>query len=142
MLKEKLSNKKNSSTKKLATKDAVSESKKKQRATINAIKKEQLFDGIFAQSPLGLAIIDTPHGTIWQANKNFLTIFGISNKVSQTIDWTKNIHPKDKPIFIKKLNNLKSSSSSSTQLTARFIHNNKSTVWASLSFVKLNKSTQ
>ena len=93
---------------------------------------EKRFRTIFHQSPLGVALIDSLSGHIYEVNNKFAEIAGRSLDEMATIDWMSITHPDDVQDDLNNMEALNSGKISGFHMEKRYIKPDSSNVWINL----------
>lgn len=98
---------------------------------------EERFKTIFNQVPLGIALIDSITGEIYEVNPMFAKIAGRSIDEMANIDWMSITHPDD---ILEDKNNmalLNAKKIKDFQMEKRYIHPNGKTVWINMNIAPI-----
>jgi PAS domain S-box-containing protein len=101
-------------------------------------KSEERFEAIFLKAPMGIAIINSISGHIYNANPSFSNITCRSLKKLANIDWMQITHPDDVHEDLDNMALLNSGMINGFQMEKRYLQPNGSIIWISMSVVPLN----
>jgi nitrogen fixation negative regulator NifL len=100
-------------------------------------KSEERFKTLFNQAPIGIALIDSLTGHIYNANEKYAQIVGLTVAELQTIDWMKITHPDDIQADLDNMALMNSGKTNGFTMEKRYIHKNGSIVWVNLTVAKM-----
>ncbi len=100
---------------------------------------EERFKALFTQAPVGIAIIDSLTGRIYNANAKYAAIVGLSIDEMQCIDWMKITHPDDVQADLDNMALMNAGKTNGFTLEKRYIHANGSIVWINLTVAKMSR---
>jgi PAS domain S-box-containing protein len=99
-------------------------------ATDEALREsEMLFKKMFTQAPLGIALIDSLSGQIYEVNPMFAEIAGRPIEELATIDWMRITHPDDIQQNLDNLALLNAGKIHGFQMEKRYLHQDGTAVW-------------
>ena len=90
------------------------------------------FRTMFEQSPLGVALIDSWNGHIFEVNQRFADIAGRTREEMATIDWMRITHPDDVQADLDNMARLNAGEISGFQMNKRYLRPDGSPVWVSI----------
>lgn len=93
---------------------------------------EKRFHAIFEEAPLGIAVVDSNTGHIYEVNSRFAEIAGRSREEMQHIDWVSITHPDDVQEDLDNMELLNKGEIDSFTTEKRYIHPDDSVVWISM----------
>ncbi|MFI3187994.1 hypothetical protein BCS42_16315 [Crenothrix sp. D3] len=103
---------------------------------------EERFKTLFTHAPVGIAVIDSLTGYIYNANAKYAAIVGLTMDELQHIDWIKITHPDDVQASLNNLALMNAGKTNGFVIEKRYIHANGSIVWVNLTVAKLNLCEQ
>ena len=103
---------------------------------------EERFKSLFTQAPVGIAIIDSLTGHIYNANAKYAAIVGLSVDELQHIDWMKITHPDDVQADLDNMALMNAGKTNGFVMEKRYIHANGSFVWINLTVAKMSLREQ
>jgi diguanylate cyclase (GGDEF)-like protein/PAS domain S-box-containing protein len=98
---------------------------------------EARFKTMFVQAPLGIALIDSLTGHIYQANARYAEIAGRSMEEMANIDWLQTIHPDDLQAYLVNMALLNAGKINRFQMEKRHIHLDGTVVWIDMTISPL-----
>ncbi len=107
-------------------------SKKIQQLEEALVKSEERFRTMFDQSPIGVALIDSINGRIYELNNRYAEIAGRSLDEMASIDWMSITHPDDLQDDLNNMIALNSGKISSFNMEKRYNKPDGSCVWVNL----------
>ncbi|MEK9628012.1 MAG: PAS domain S-box protein [Nitrospinota bacterium] len=93
---------------------------------------EERFRTIFQEAPLGVALIDSITGHIYEVNNRFAEIEGRTREEMATIDWMSITHPDDVQEDLDNMADLNAGKISGFNMSKRYIKPEGSYVWINL----------
>lgn len=93
---------------------------------------ELLFRSIFNESPLGIAVIDSLTGQIYEVNPMFAKIAGRTLEEMENIDWISITHPDDIQEDLDQMAILNSGAIPGFQMEKRYIRKDGTVVWVNM----------
>jgi PAS domain S-box-containing protein len=100
-------------------------------------ESEERFRTMFVQAPLGIALIDSLTGNIYEANPRFAEITGRSMKEMANIDWMQTTHPDDVQADLDNMALLNAGKINGFQMEKRYLHPNGTAVWINMTIAPL-----
>ncbi len=105
-----------------------------------ALKQSQSkFSGIFNQSPIGIALIDSYTGKIYEVNHRFAEIIGRTVEEMANIDWMSITHKDDVQEDMDNMARLNAGEIPGFKMDKRYIRPNGSFVWINMTIVPLRE---
>lgn len=98
---------------------------------------EARFKILFDKAPVGIALIDSLTGQIYNVNSKYAEIVGLTVDKLQTLDWMKITHPDDVQADLDNMALMNSGQTNGFVMEKRYIHANGSIVWINLTVAKL-----
>ena len=95
-------------------------------------RNEERFRAIFEQSPLGIALIDSVTGQIYEVNTRFAAIAGRTREVMATIDWMSITHPDDVQEDLDNMARLNAGEIPGFRMNKRYLKPDGAAVWISM----------
>ena len=115
----------------------LTEERNKLSTLSNKLKEtEMLFQNIFQQSPIGIAMVDEKMGKT-TVNPSFKKIIGRANKKINTLNWTAITHPDDIKKDLDYLEKFKSGEINGYSIEKRYLKPDGSVVWVQLMIAPL-----
>ena len=109
-----------------------------QEQTLAALtQSEARFKTMFEEAPLGIALIDSLTGAIYEVNPRFAAIAGRSREEMQKIDWIQITHPDDVQAERDYIAALNAGKISGFHMEKRYLQPGGATVWVSLTVAPL-----
>jgi diguanylate cyclase (GGDEF)-like protein/PAS domain S-box-containing protein len=99
---------------------------------------EGRFKTMFVQAPLGIALIDSLNGHIYEANPRFAEIAGRSMEEMANIDWLQITHPDDVQLDLENMALLNAGKINGFQMEKRYLHPDGTVVWINMTISPLN----
>lgn len=93
------------------------------------------FRAIFEKSPLGVALVDSLTGKIYEVNGRFAEVAGRSRDEMATLDWLQIIHPDDVRQDLDNMNRMNAGKTSGFQMNERHVRPDGTTIWVSMTAV-------
>ena len=121
----------------LASVEDVTERK---RAEESLSQSHQQFMTIFEQAPLGIAIIDSKTGHIYEANPRFAEIVGRPRTEVQTIDWMSITHPDDVQASLDNMERLNAGEIDGFRMNKRYILPDGTYAWINMTIAPIHES--
>lgn len=106
-------------------------------------ESEEQFEAIFNDAPMGIAIIDSLTGNIFNVNPTFAKIAGRTIAEMANIDWMSITHPDDIQLDLNNMAQLLAGEINGFRMEKRYIHPDGSLVWINMTISKVlhdNKS--
>ncbi|MDA8561479.1 PAS domain S-box protein, partial [Nitrospinae bacterium] len=101
------------------------------------VQSEKRFKTIFEESPLGVALINSITGDIYEVNVKYAEIVGRSLAEMATIDWMSITHPDDVQEDLENMENLNSGKIQGFNMEKRLIRPDGSHVWINMTISPL-----
>jgi len=101
-------------------------------------ESEGRFKGLFVKAPLGIALIDSLTGHIYEANPMFAKIAGRTIEEIAQIDWMRITHPDDIQENLDNMALLNAGKINGFQMEKRYIHPDGSVVWINMTIAPEN----
>lgn len=102
-------------------------------------KSEEQMRTMFEEAPLGIALIDSLTGEIYEVNSKFAAIAGRSREeMVNNIDWQSITHPDDVQEDLDNMALLNAGKIPGFSMEKRYIHPDDSTVWINMTIAPLN----
>lgn len=98
---------------------------------------EERFKTMFVQAPLGIALIDSITGHIYEVNQRFAEIAGRSMEEMANIDWLQITHPDDVQADLENMALLNAGKINGFQMEKRYLHPDGTAVWISMTVTPL-----
>ena len=95
-------------------------------------KAEKRFKTIFEEAPLGVALIDSLTGHIYEVNPKFAEIAGRTREEIEIIDWMSITHPDDVQEDLDNMARLNAGEISGFSMNKRYMHPDGSFVWINM----------
>ena len=92
---------------------------------------------IFEEAPLGIALIDSYTGEIFEVNQKFAEIIGRTKEELKDIDWMAITHPDDIQEDLDNMALLNAGKINGFSMEKRYIHKNGSYVWISMTIASV-----
>jgi len=109
----------------------------RKRAERESLENLSRFQTIFEEAPLGVALIDSLSGEIYEANAKYAQIVGLSREEMVTIDWMKITHPDDVQEDLDNMSKLNSGETEGFQMNKRYLKPDGAVVWVNLTVTPL-----
>ena len=98
---------------------------------------EERIRTMFVQAPLGIALIDSLNGRIYEVNPRFAEIAGRSMEEMANIDWLQITHPDDVQPDLDNMELMNSGKTAGFQMEKRYLHPDGTVVWVDMSISPL-----
>jgi PAS domain S-box-containing protein len=98
---------------------------------------EERFRLLFKEAPLGVALIDSMTGHIYEVNTRFAQIAGRSVEQMATIDWMSITHPEDVQADLDNMALLNAGMNPGFQMEKRYLHPDGTVVWISMTIASI-----
>ena len=112
----------------------ISERKQAEQALQSS---KERFKTMFVQAPLGIALIDSHSGRIWEVNTRFAAIAGRSMEEMTNIDWMQITHPDDVQADLENMALLNTGRINGFQMEKRYLHPDGTAVWIDMTISPL-----
>jgi len=114
---------------------------KEQNILLNSAKEkaeesEHLFRTIFVEAPVGMALVNSENGKIYEVNPKFAHIAGRTIEAMVDLDWMSITHPDDLQADLDNMSLLNSGKINSFNLQKRYVKPDSSTVWINMTIAK------
>lgn len=96
------------------------------------------FQNLFMEAPLGIALIDSLTGHIYEVNPMFAKIAGRTMQEMATIDWMSITHPDDVQADLDNMALLNAGKITGFDMEKRYIHLDGTIVWIHMTIAKVN----
>lgn len=93
---------------------------------------EERFHTIFSEAPLGVAVIDSTSGDIYDANPAYEKITGRSIEELKALNWIKITHPDDRGKYLDNITRMNAGDISGFTIQTRYIQPNESICWVNI----------
>ncbi len=110
---------------------------KRKQAEIALKDSEERFKAIFNDAPMGIALIDSLTGKIYNVNPMFAKIAGRTIEEIADIDWITITHPDDIKVESNNMAQLIAGKINGFRLEKRYVHPNGSTVWVNMTISQI-----
>ncbi|MDD5210563.1 MAG: response regulator [Elusimicrobiales bacterium] len=114
------------------TRELADELAAREKALESSKKSEELFRIIFAEAPIGIALIDSLTGHIYEVNRMFAAIVGRTMKQMLDIDWMSITHPDDVQKDLDNMALLNTGKISGFQMEKRYLKPDGTAVWVNM----------
>jgi len=108
-----------------------------EKMTEELAKNEERFKTLFNQAPIGIALIDSLTGHIYNANEKYAHIVGLTAAQLQNTGWMKITHPDDIQADLKNMALMSTGKTNGFTREKRYIHSDGSIVWVHLTTARL-----
>jgi PAS domain S-box-containing protein len=98
---------------------------------------EERFRAMFAGAPLGIALIDSYDGSIYEVNERFAEIAGRTVDEMRAIDWMSITHPDDVQMDLDEMARLNAGEIPGFQMDKRYLKPDGSAVWIRMTIAPL-----
>lgn len=98
---------------------------------------EERFKTIFEQAPLGIALIDSLTGHIYEVNPRFAKIAGRAMEEMTNIDWMQITHPDDVQADLDNMALLNAGKINGFQMEKRYLHPDGTAVWINMTIAPM-----
>jgi len=99
---------------------------------------EERFKTMFLQAPLGIALIDSQNGHLYEVNPRFAEITGRSMEEMENIDWLQITHPDDVQTDLENMALLNAGKINGFQMEKRYLRPDDTVVWINMTVSPLN----
>ncbi|MGV8120014.1 MAG: PAS domain S-box protein [Candidatus Xenobiia bacterium LiM19] len=103
------------------------------------LESEARFRTMFEEAPLGIALIDSRSGFIYEVNRSFAEIAGRSREDLKKIDWMSITHPDDVKENLDQMARMHAGEIPGFHLNKRYLRPDGSAVWISLTDASLKE---
>ena len=107
------------------------------QAELTLRASEDRFKTIFLQSPLGIALIDSLNGQIYEVNTRFAEIAGRSVEEMLSIDWVQITHPDDVQADLENMALMNAEKIPGFRMEKRYLHPDGTVVWIDMTITPL-----
>jgi PAS domain S-box-containing protein len=119
----------------------LNEDFKAQNLLLNSAKEkaeesEHLFRTIFVEAPVGMALVNSETGKIYEVNPKFAHIAGRTTETMVDLDWMSITHPDDLQADLDKMVLLNVGEINSFNMQKRYVKPDNSTVWINMTIAK------
>jgi PAS domain S-box-containing protein len=101
-------------------------------------ESEERFKQLFMEAPLGIALIDSLTGRIYEVNPLFARITGRTREEMVHIDWMSITHPDDVQKGLDNMALLNDGKINGFQMEQRYLRHDGTTVWTSMTIAPVN----
>ncbi|NCP88564.1 PAS domain S-box protein, partial [bacterium] len=101
-------------------------------------ESEERFKTIFEQAPMGIALIGSLTGHIYEVNSRFAEIAGRSMEEMLNIDWMQITHPDDVQADLDNMALLNAGKINGFQMEKRYLHPDGTAVWINMTIAPLS----
>lgn len=108
-----------------------------EQALAEMTASEARFHAIFAQSPIGIALIDSHSGHIYECNACYASISGRSIEEMHRVDWMQITHPDDIQPDLDHMARLNAGEVAGFQMDKRYLRPDGSVVWVRMTVAPL-----
>lgn len=121
----------------------LNEDFKEQNLLLNSAKEkaeenEHLFRTIFAEAPVGMALVNSINGKMYEVNEKFAHIAGRTTEEMIHLDWMVITHPDDLQTDLDNMALLNAGKINGFNLQKRYMKPDNSTVWINMTIAKTN----
>ena len=102
-------------------------------------ESEDRFRTMFSEAPLGIALIDSHTGRIYEANRRFAEIAGRTQAEMRTTDWMDITHPDDVQEDLDQMARLNAGEILGFQMDKRYLWPDGSVCWVSMTIAPLDE---
>jgi len=99
-------------------------------------ESEERFKKLFVEAPLGIALIDSYTGRIYEVNPIFSKIAGRTVEEMERIDWMSITHPEDLQKNLEQMALLNAGKINGFQMEKRYLHRDGKVVWIHMTIAK------
>ncbi|MEI7634736.1 MAG: chemotaxis protein CheB [bacterium] len=100
-------------------------------------ESEERFKKLFVEAPLGIALIDSLTGHIYEVNPMFAKIAGRTMEEMVRIDWMSITHPDDVQEDLDNMARLNAGEIDGFQIEKRYLHHDGATVWINMTIAQV-----
>ena len=100
-------------------------------------QSEERFKTVFSEAPLGIALIDSLTGHIYEVNPMFARIAGRTAEQMATIDWMSITHPDDVEEDLDNMALLNAGKIPGFQMEKRYLHPDGAAIWINMTIAPL-----
>jgi PAS domain S-box-containing protein len=111
---------------------------KEQNYRKSQIQSEDRFRTIFEESPLGIALIDSLTGHIYEVNPKLADIAGRSSNEMKTIDWMSITHPDDIQEVLDNMLAMNTGKINGFNMEKRYLKQDNTIIWINLTVTRVN----
>ena len=119
------------------TRELADELAARERALESLKKSEELFRTIFTEAPMGIALIDSLTGNIYEVNRMFAVIVGRTMQQMLDIDWMSITHPEDVQKDLDNMALLNAGKQDGFQMEKRYLKPDGTVVWVDMTIAPL-----
>ncbi len=101
-------------------------------------ESEERFKKLFVEAPLGIALIDSLTGRIYEANPMFARIAGRTLEEMAHIDWMSITHPDDVQEDLNNMALLNAGKISGFQMEKRYLHHDGAPIWINMTIAPVD----
>jgi PAS domain S-box-containing protein len=101
-------------------------------------ESEDKFRKLFMEAPMGIALVDSLTGHIYEVNPMFAKIAGRTMEEMVQIDWMTITHPDDLQEDIENMALFNAGKIDGFHMEKRYLHNDGSAVWINMTIAKMN----
>ena len=102
-----------------------------------ARESQELFKKLFVEAPLGIALIDSLTGQIYEVNPKFARIAGRTREEMMKIDWMSITHPEDVQKDLDNMALLNAGKTNGFQMEKRYLRLDGAVVWISMTIAPM-----
>ncbi|MDO8803088.1 MAG: response regulator [Elusimicrobiota bacterium] len=119
------------------TRELADELAAREKALESSKKSEELFRTIFTEAPMGIALIDSLTGHIYEVNRMFASIVGRTMEQMLDIDWMSITHPDDVQKDLDNMALLNTGKQHGFQMEKRYLKPDGTVVWVNMTIAPL-----
>ena len=108
-----------------------------ERALTQVARSEARFRAMFEQAPLGVALVDSRSGRIYDVNPRFAEIAGRTREEMVSIDWMSITHPEDVQPDLDNMARLYSGEIPGFRMNKRYLRPDGSVVWVNMTIAPM-----
>jgi PAS domain S-box-containing protein len=108
-----------------------------EHALADMTASEARFHAIFAQSPIGIGLIDSRSGHIYECNERYACIAGRSIEEMRRVDWMSITHPDDIQPDLDNMTRLNAGEVLGFQMNKRYLRPDGSVVWVRMTVARV-----
>lgn len=113
--------------------ESISKESQRRKNELLLSRSELNFRTIFEKSPIGIAIIDSFNGQIYDLNQRYAAIAGRTMEEMKTLNWMTFTHPDDIQPDLDNMAEMNSGRTSGFKMYKRYIHPDGKVVWIHMS---------
>lgn len=115
--------------------ESISKDSQRKKNEILLSRSEHNFRTIFEKSPIGIALVNSQTGQMYESNARFAAILGLNLEQVSELDWMSVTHPDDIQLGLDHMKEMNAGKIPGFRIEKRFVQPNGKIIWVHLSVV-------